>query len=352
MKKGKTLTELATEIERQSNAARDFVVETPKLFMKTHEDRPVMEMRDTEFDIAPIRMNAHRQIGEHINVPAKYYDRMKKDAPSLLAINVNHWFRDNTKNRMVRFMDGDLRAFLSDRYHRIDNIHIASAVLPVLQEIDGLKVVSCEITDSRMYIKAVNERVRADVKVGDTVEAGVMITNSEVGQGALAVTPLVHRLVCLNGMVVNDAAYRRHHVGAQAAKHDNAYELYSDETLKADDNAIMLKARDLVRGSLEHAGFDKFVEQMRDATEGDKMKAPSKAVELAQSKFTLSEGEGQSILSHLIEGGDLSKYGLLNAVTRAAQDIESYDRSTELEQLGGKILTLDRSAWSELAEAA
>lgn len=39
-------------------------------------------------------------------------------------------------------------------------------------------------------------------------------------------------------------------------------------------------------------------------------------------------------------------------MTRTAQDVESYDRATELETLGGQILTLDRSQWQVLAEAA
>jgi hypothetical protein len=33
---------------------------------------------------------AHKQIGEWAGVPAKYYERMKAEAPALLARNVNH----------------------------------------------------------------------------------------------------------------------------------------------------------------------------------------------------------------------------------------------------------------------
>jgi hypothetical protein len=36
------------------------------------------------------------------------------------------------------------------------------------------------------------------------------------------------------------------------------------------------------------------------------------------------------VLKHLILGGSLTTWGLANAVTRAAQDAESYDRATEL----------------------
>jgi hypothetical protein len=36
---------------------------------------------------------------------------------------------------------------------------------------------------------------------------------------------------------------------------------------------------------------------------------------------------------------DNSAFGLINAVTKASQDIDDYNRATELERLGGEILT-------------
>jgi len=35
-----------------------------------------------------------------------------------------------------------------------------------------------------------------------------------------------------------------------------------------------------------------------------------------------------SVLRDLIEGGNLSQYGLINALTRTAEDAKSYDRAT------------------------
>ena len=64
-----------------------------------------------------------------------------------------------------------------------------------------------------MYIKAVNPRLQAEVSPGDIVQAGVIISNSEVGLGSVSIQPLIYRLVCSNGMVVNEAAARRNHVG-------------------------------------------------------------------------------------------------------------------------------------------
>ena len=56
-----------------------------------------------------------------------------------------------------------------------------------------------------MYIKVVNKRLEAEVVPGDIVQSGVIISNSEVGLGSVNIQPLVYRLVCSNGMVVNDA---------------------------------------------------------------------------------------------------------------------------------------------------
>jgi hypothetical protein len=48
----------------------------------------------------------------------------------------------------------------------------------------------------------------------------------------------------------------------------------------------------------------------------------------------------------------MSGYGLVNAVTQYAQYVEDYDRATELEALGGKLLDLPTRHWQEIAHAA
>ena len=39
------------------------------------------------------------------------------------------------------------------------------------------------------------------------------------------------------------------------------------------------------------------------------------------------------MLRHLISGGDLSGYGLVNAVTHYSQEVGDYDRATDFEML-------------------
>lgn len=346
MKTGKTLIELAQEIKRQRGAKRDLIADTREIAV-TSDLR--LRVGGDAFGIAE---TAHNQIANATGIPVKYYDRMRAEDPSLCALNANAWFKKEPERRMVRTLDGAARAFLSDRYQRIDNEHIAEVVLPVLAETPGIRIASAEITERKLYIKAVNERVRSDVKVGDPVEAGVLITNSEIGHGAVAISPLVHRLVCLNGMVVADQKYRRNHVGRRADTTEAVYEMLSDETRRADDKAILLKVRDIVKAALDEARFAVTVEKMREAATGEKMADPVRSIEELGRAMGLAEGEKRGVLHHLIEGGDLTKWGMLNAVTRAAQDVESYDRSTDLEAVGGRILDLNNAEWRELAMAA
>lgn len=117
-----------------------------------------------------------------------------------------------------------------------------------------MEVMSCEVTENRMYIKIVNHRLEMAC-VGDIVQAGVVISNSEVGLGAVSVQPLVYTLACSNGMVINSLGERKTHVGRAAKVLDDGFLLYSDETKEAEDKAFMLKLRDTTLAAIEEARF-------------------------------------------------------------------------------------------------
>ena len=295
--------------------------------------------------------NAHRQLGLQLKIPAPYYERMRAENPGLLMANVNGWFQQSPDTRrMVRTLDGTARAILSDRYRRIDNYEVAQTVLPIISEMQGARIESCELTDTRMYIKVVNERIQTEVVPGDIVQAGILISNSEVGMGSVSVKPLIYRLVCTNGMVA-DVGVGKRHVGRINESVDGDFGIFRDETIEADDRAFLMKIEDTVRAAVDEARFNALVQKLRDAKEAPILPAAApKVVELAAKEFNIRQNESEGILGHLIAGGDLSLYGLANAVTRHAQDVQSYDRSTELEATGYKIITMQPSLlkrWNE-----
>lgn len=336
MKNGKTIVEFAKEIQRQQENKRDFLIQANKINPFVHDNHVELgfPIKDNvnELFTAPLTDNGHIQLGSYLDIPKKYYDMMLS-YPELLSTNLKHWISLKKEKRMIRSMDGKVRAVLSDKYRRLDNFDLAQNVLPMLNEADA-DIESCDITDKKLYIKAITHKVQAEVKTGDVVSSGIIISNSETGHGSLSIKPLIYRLVCKNGAIVDDFAMRKYHAGRNT---DMTQIEFSNETLKAEDKAFWLQVRDLVKYSLNEVTFNKIVDTMRESTKLA-IEEPEKAIELVSKKYAFNENEKNDVLSHLIKGGDLTSWGLGNAVTRMAQDVNSYDRSTELESIGFQIM--------------
>ena len=183
MKAGLTITEMAKEIERQASAKADYLVNPQKLEMESLGGLPMLRVVEDGVDqMEPlsIQETAHRQIGAHLGIPWKYYEKMLQEEPGLLSHNVNHWLqREAPAQRLLRTIDGRARAFLSNRYRCIDNFEIATAVLPIIMEMQGARFESTQITQNYMYFKVVNPKLTGEVRVGDVVQAGVVNSNSE-----------------------------------------------------------------------------------------------------------------------------------------------------------------------------
>ena len=135
MKSGVTLQQMLTEVKRQSESKEDYLIAPNRLRMESYGKEMFLHLSDdsgTEL-IEPMTITgiAHRQIGTHLRIPAAYYDRMREERPDLLAYNANIWFKQESSQRMLRTLDGSARAYLSNRYRRIDNIDIAGVTLPI-----------------------------------------------------------------------------------------------------------------------------------------------------------------------------------------------------------------------------
>ena len=164
MKTGRNLQEVLVELNRQNKAKQDFI--SPAQGMRLREDGRTFEInhltsnQQEVFGTTPL---FHRQVASSLGIPAKYYDLMQAQKPTLLAENVNAWFGDKSNSYMVRSMDygaGQVaRALLSERYRRIDNLEVASAVLPLFAGSDQYDVVSSEVTEHRLYLKVVSKRL-------------------------------------------------------------------------------------------------------------------------------------------------------------------------------------------------
>jgi hypothetical protein len=95
----------------------------------------------------------------------------------------------------------------------LKRVDLAESVLPILQKLPEARFESVELTDMKMYLKVVTPQLKFEMAPGDIVQAGVVVSNSEVGQGTLSVQTLLYRLRCRNGLITPDRVLRKTHVG-------------------------------------------------------------------------------------------------------------------------------------------
>ena len=347
-KLGLNINELAKKITDQAEKKVDMVVDSRSMQLLPVEqddvttNAPVLMSIDDSKQME-ITSTAHRQLATRLQIPYAYYERVMNNNPVLLAENVNNWLGQTQNKRMIRTYQSDgstvwdlMRADLSNKYLTFDNEDVAEAVLPVMFD-EQLEIISSNVTEKKLYIKAVTDKLTGEIESGDVVRGGVIVSNSEVGYGSVNVQAFIERLVCMNGMIA-ETSFRRRHIGAS---HDIT-DLLSRDTLNKTSEALVGQVQDVVRNVLSNEGFNNVLGKLRETTETEIAK-PIDAVEIIQKQFRFTEDEKDSVLNHLIKGGDTTKWGLTNAVTRASQDLEDYDRATEFEKFGWDVANLSNT---------
>lgn len=355
MKPGLKLSELATEIERRHEVAVDYISDTRHIGFAVNAEGDNMSMHIPGQGMFHINETAHHQIATCNGIPTKYYDRMLSQAPELLVENVREWFDNEPKRNLVRTLDGTARAFLSERYRAIDNNGVLTSGLEAISEVNGAYVLSSQVTDNRMYLKVLFPNIEGEVRPGDTIHPGVILSNSEVGQGSLSVKGFFYRDFCKNGCVFGSGDmfdFSRRHVGSKIVSGADSIVL-ADDTIEAENIVIAKSIRDTMSAASNSAFFESMIEQLKNATEGEIIKDPEVAIQVLSKELNLHDSERKAALINLIEDRDMSRYGALNAVTKVANSDEiSYQRASELEEVGAKILNMPASNWNRIAVAA
>jgi hypothetical protein len=372
-----TYEQMLAEIVRQDQRKVDLLADTRKMSASVEEGNVLVDVDRPDGSAQTFALNDHclGQISSDLEIPKKYFDRMRSSAPDLLAVNVNHWLNHEPKKRMLRGFEpedgqryGTGRAFVSSGYKRLDYIEIARNIFPVFKDVPGLTFHQSQITDTKLYLRAVLPSLSVDINpdfrprghipgqyveatdglnVGDILQAGIEIRNSEVGASQLEINPFVYRLICLNGMVVREYGTQRRHVGKRVTEED----FYRADTLEADDKAFWLKARDDAASVLADVRFNEIASKLGETIHGDKIVAPIAATQELQQRFSLTDAEREAVLLNLTSEGDFSQWGTLNAVTAAAKTVESFDRQAELESIGWDVAQLAPKEWAGIAVA-
>lgn len=361
-----SLVELAAEVERINNVKRDFVVKTPALEMVDDDTIQFGEEGKGQESFG-VTDYAHGQIASRLDIPKRFYDRMGADFPGLRSEMVNRMFhnapaRQVTEQmreegdifardrRMVRTLDGKIRAFVSDKFRPYDNFYVIGSALPPILEMKkagNLVVKSCTLTAIKFYLELVFPQLEAEVRVGDVIRAGIVISNSEVGAGRVNIEGLVYRLQCQNG-ATSRSVFAKNHIGRKIGGNEEDYQKFQDDTIMSDLNTFRLMLRDIIKDTISQAWINKEADKFRAGAER-KINEPEAMVQVVGERFNLLDSEAKKVFRNLCEEKDYTQYGLGNAITALAKDIDG-DRSYDLQKTGYEVLTLPGRNWKVISD--
>jgi hypothetical protein len=299
-------------------------------------------------------------LADKLAIPAPYLRRMRDQRPALYDANVNGWLEHDPRKFLIRCLrptsgagPGAARAFLSDGYKRIDNLDVLLAALDGVRQagvpagIDG-----CDLTERRMYVRVVCEQISALAPAildgyrspftgaagadNPVVFSGFVISNSETGCGAFTLTPRLVVQVCRNGLTITKDAIRAVHLGERL---DEGVVTWSGNTLDKTLALITARTTDAVAAFLDPGYVDRAVRAIA-AQAGHPLTDPQEAIQVVSQRLRLTDSQQTAILSHFIQGGDITAGGILHAVTSVAQTLPDADAAHDMEAAGLRALEI------------
>ncbi len=301
-------------------------------------------------------MDSH--LADKLGIPARYFQKMREGHEYLLSQNVSHWLKQKQENYLLRtFVDakeesGVARALLSDRFKTIDNLDILITVLDAIKQ-SGLNIQidtdSCDLSEKRMYVRftvpeieiKAPELVRnyrpngRSVDVGDGIISGFVITNSEVGHGSLTIMPRAVVLKCKNGMVNVSEKFAQKHLGAKMGEYESIQ--WSDETKQKNLELIMNQVKDAIKLYVSEEYLGKFINDTIEKG-AKQLEHPMDCIKQVTNSLEISETKADDILNFFIKSGDLSAFGVTQAITLYASQVENPDEQYELENQAMQVL--------------
>lgn len=321
-----SMSDIVRHINYMEEAKQDLIVNADAIRMTSNNSIAISKYYD-DYELNDV---SHHQLAEKLGIPYKYYDKIDT-IPGLRQYNVEELLRVDKRRFFLRTYKGEnsiLRAVLSDRFQPFDNSMVMSAIQPLLIN-DNFDIKASAITDLRMYLQVMIKDKDVEFDFGDDiVNAGFIITNSEVGAGAINIQKVLWRKICSNGMI-GKSLLRKYHVGSRI---DNDTFFYEMDTINAEVNMIKLKFRDIVRSLFDIRTWEEDIQKISNSKEI--IIKDYKKVEEVTKKFFVQE-DAEAITQDFLMGSvSKSLWDFANCVTSRAKEVKSPDTAYRYEQFG------------------
>lgn len=313
----KTLGDVRDQVETDDRGKHDHLVRVHSLTL--HKGRLFVPHADDDGAGLALSPWATMQACQRLGIPTAYFNRCPV---SLRDDQFNHWKADEetllrsspgeseAASWLVRAKGSTVRGVLSARYEKFDNRQVVEALLPALAG-SRYQVRLVELTRDSFHLRLVDPGICRDVLPGDKLQVGIHVANSEVGLRAVTVDALVFRVVCENGLVrriAGKSLFKQRHIHLGG------------------DRFVPLLSDAIGQATLSAAAF---IEQMALSVKTP-VPNPDEAIEQISEAWSLTRETQDFIKLALLGerrvGQQESLYGLVNAVTNAAQRLSVDDR--------------------------
>ncbi len=308
---------------------------------------------------APIALHrfALGQVADRAGVPRAYVNRLLDPdyasfGPELLANNLTRLYRegrignddaDGVGSFLLRSLKlsgkSEVRGFVSSRFKRLDSRPIVAAFADACRRVGAVPVEGYAL-DTKIAIKAILPRVYEPI-TGEVMVFGMALENSDYGNGALQVSFVSIRLVCLNGLLM-DRSLRKVHLGARLSSDV----VWSARTLAAETEATAGAVHDLVTRRLTDRHIDVLQDGIRHAN-SERM-APDKAQEFLKKHLLKAEAEAvvAAFNSPDVENmpAGQTRWRLAQAVSWIAGKTDDEERRLDLMRVAGNLVPLPEAA--------
>jgi hypothetical protein len=348
-KNSKDILERVTEASHNLQESKtDYLVNTDSISFNESMKPDVTKDKIGSFSITTpdgewaLTDHAHRQVAQYARIPLPYYGRIARKHPELLCESVNKLMHEEPDARLLRTVDGfqgleypnvpTARAFLSDRYKRMDSDVMLNAITPILENYD-IEITKAELNHESLGFQVRFPRVEGEVSLGDTVQSGFYLGNSEVGLHRMIGALNTYKLSCTNGMVrmENEHTIGRVHLGGSMLDCEDPKLLEAPAQLMIENSV-----RQIAEYSSSQDAMDAYIADMAKANNVMSTR-PDDLVVHIRKQYHLSNFEAEQVKLHLHKDADYTLWGFANAVTRTAQDVTSYERAIALETVGGRV---------------
>ncbi len=288
------------------------------------------------FDTLAIHPHAMGQLAEVAGIPAAYVTRLKQSdewGMELLAHNLAQQYEHKDSRHLLRSVKGELRGFVSDKFRRLDSRPIVEAFAQACSLV-GAVPVEGHALDTKIALKAMLPHVFEPVE-NEVMGFGLVLQNSDFGDGALSVRVFVLRPVCTN-YAIADEALRQVHLGKRL---DDSM-VFSDRTYRLDTEASVSALTDVVRGSLSPERLGLYLDAVRAANaEGITAHGIKAFLEAHVTKAEAKQiTEAFSSANVVDMPAGQTKWRLSNAISWIAGHTEDEHRRLDLEHLAGKFI--------------